>query len=67
MKLSNFIIEKKSLILTFAIFFLFLGILQFFIMPREEDPRLKERNGVVKIIYPGASVSDVKKTFSYPR
>lgn len=66
MKLSNFIIEKKSLILTFAIFFLFLGILQFFIMPREEDPRLKERNGVVKIVYPGASVSDVKKLLAVP-
>lgn len=66
MKLSNFILEKKSLLLTLAVFFLFLGLLQFFTMPREEDPRLKERNGVIKIIYPGASIDDVKKLIAIP-
>ncbi len=66
MKFADFILESKSLILTIFTFFLLLGILEFFVMPREEDPRLKERIGVLKIIYPGASLENMKRLVNNP-
>ncbi|XDD43685.1 efflux RND transporter permease subunit [Leptospira sp. WS60.C2] len=66
MKLAEFVLEKRSLILTIVSFFLFLGILQFLTMPREEDPRLKERFGVLRIVYPGASTDSVRRLLATP-
>lgn len=66
MKFANFILARKSLIFTIFTFFLLLGILEFFVMPREEDPRLKERFGVLKIVYPGASLESIRRLVSIP-
>ncbi|TGL20076.1 hypothetical protein EHQ46_11850 [Leptospira yanagawae] len=66
MKLANFVIQRKSLIFTIFTFLFFLGILEFLIMPREEDPRLKERFGVLKMIYPGASVETIQRLVILP-
>ncbi|MFN7728078.1 MAG: efflux RND transporter permease subunit [Bdellovibrio sp.] len=33
----------------------FLGIIAFFQMPREEDPRIKKRNALARVILPGAT------------
>ncbi|MDZ4726136.1 MAG: efflux RND transporter permease subunit [Leptospira sp.] len=66
MKFANFILERRSLIFTIFAFFLMLGILEFIVMPREEDPRLKERFGVLKIIYPGASLENMKRFVTLP-
>jgi multidrug efflux pump subunit AcrB/outer membrane protein TolC len=66
MKIAEFVLGKKSLILTIFGFFFLLGILEFFVMPREEDPRLKERFGVLRIIYPGASIESMKRLIVLP-
>jgi multidrug efflux pump subunit AcrB/outer membrane protein TolC len=66
MKLADFILNKKSLFLTIFTFLFIQGLIQFIMMPREEDPRLKERVGVLKIIYPGASILNVKKLIVEP-
>lgn len=66
MKFANFVLERKSLIFTIFTFFALLGVLEFFVMPREEDPRLKERFGVLKIIYPGASLEMMKRLVTIP-
>jgi len=63
---ASFVLEKKSLILTIFSFFLLLGVLEFFLMPREEDPRLKERFGVLKIIFPGASLENMQRLVTLP-
>ncbi len=66
MKFADLIFERKSLIFFFFSAFLGLGILLFFLMPREEDPRLKERVGVLKIIYPGAGLRSIEKLIAEP-
>ncbi|TGM05204.1 efflux RND transporter permease subunit [Leptospira jelokensis] len=66
MNFANFVIQRKSLLLTIFTFLFFLGILEFLIMPREEDPRLKERFGVLKMIYPGASVETIHRLVILP-
>jgi multidrug efflux pump subunit AcrB len=38
-----------------------IGILSWITIPKEEDPRLKNRFGMVKIIYPGASVPQIRQ------
>ena len=32
-----------------------LGFMSFFQMPREEDPRIKKRNAIARVIVPGAT------------
>lgn len=66
MKFANFVLERKSLIFTIFTFFVLLGILEFFVMPREEDPRLKERFGVLKIVYPGATLEMMSRLVTIP-
>ncbi|MCC5815865.1 MAG: efflux RND transporter permease subunit [Leptospira sp.] len=38
-----------------------IGIISWTIIPKEEDPRLKNRFGNIQIVYPGASVGDIRK------
>ncbi|GBF49677.1 RND transporter, Hydrophobe/Amphiphile Efflux-1 (HAE1)/Heavy Metal Efflux (HME) family, permease protein [Leptospira ryugenii] len=66
MNLANFVLNRKNLILTISISLFFLGILEFFVVPREEDPRLKERVGVLRLIYPGASIESMRKLVAKP-
>ena len=66
MKISEFIFRQKSFVFTIFFFLILIGVLEYFLMPREEDPRLRERVGVLKMIYPGASLEDVRRLVVFP-
>lgn len=66
MKLSEYIWHYRRLSWLIAFAFTFMGILAWINIPKEEDPRLKERFGVIKAIYPGASPSSVQAKIIAP-
>jgi len=43
-----------------------LGLGTFFIMPREEDPKIKERNAITVVTYPGASPEKIERLVVRP-
>lgn len=60
------ILPWTRVILIITTLFLVVGLGAVFSTPREEDPRLKDRNGLIKIIYPGATSTDVRKLVVKP-
>jgi len=52
--MTEFANKQVRLIFTVFLIVIGLGIAALFTMPREEDPRLKNRWGFISIIYPGA-------------
>lgn len=61
MKLAYVIIQNKKLIFSVMAVFAFLGIIAWFTMPREEDPRMAERAGSITVIYPGATPENIEQ------
>lgn len=57
-------ISRISVFLTFAL--TLLGLTSFFIMPREEDPRIKRRNAVTTIVLPGAEPAKIERMVTRP-
>lgn len=55
------ILPWKRLILLIAVLLTAQGILSWFNIPREEDPRLRDRHGIIKVIFPGATSVDVRR------
>ncbi|NRA67267.1 MAG: efflux RND transporter permease subunit [Pseudobacteriovorax sp.] len=49
-----------------AVAFSLLGVISWITMPKEEDPKLKERFGVITIPFPGASPSEVQRKIVAP-
>lgn len=60
------VLAWARVILIITTLFLVVGFGSVFSTPREEDPRLKDRNGLIKIIYPGATSTDVRKLVVKP-
>lgn len=60
------VLPWARVILIITTLFLVVGVGAWFSTPREEDPRLKDRNGLIKIIYPGATSADVRKLVVKP-
>ncbi len=61
MNWSTLMIQKYRFFWLLGISFVLLGFLAWFQIPKEEDPRLKPRFGLIKLIYPGASVIRMKR------
>ncbi|MDX1958716.1 MAG: efflux RND transporter permease subunit [Leptospiraceae bacterium] len=61
MNFSEQILSRSRFFWFLGISFTVIGIFSWFTIPKEEDPRLKPRFGYVKLIYPGASVFQLKK------
>src|SRR5258706_10713008 len=56
----------KRLILTIAVLFMSHGVQVWFTTPQEEDPRLSPRDGIVTVVYPGATPKDLEKLIAKP-
>lgn len=52
---SSWILGQTRLAMTVIVTFSLIGIAALFLMPREEDPRLKNRFGFVQVVFPGAT------------
>ncbi|MEO0322344.1 MAG: efflux RND transporter permease subunit [Myxococcota bacterium] len=57
---------RPRLTLSVAFMLSLLGLAAWFLMPREEDPRLAERAGLLVVPYPGADVLDVERLVASP-
>ncbi len=66
MNFAAIILNNKKLILSVFGIFAFLGLLSWFTMPREEDPRMAERFGSITILYPGATPEHAEKFAAKP-
>lgn len=66
MKLANQIMNYRRISWLTAFAFVAIGIMSWVTMPKEEDPRLKERFGVIAIPYPGASPQQVASRVLQP-
>ncbi len=66
MNFAALVLNNKKLILSVFGIFAFLGLLSWFTMPREEDPRMAERFGSITILYPGATPEHAEKFTAKP-
>ncbi len=57
---------QRRLLLTTAIFFSLVGAVAWRVMPRQEDPRLPDRIGLVLTSYPGADAEQVERLVLEP-
>lgn len=55
------LLERKRLVIASSLFLALVGIFAWGFMPREEDPRMPERFGMVIIPFPGADVEQVER------
>ena len=55
LSMAPLIQRQTRLAMTVLVTFTLLGLAALFLMPREEDPRLKNRFGFVQVIFPGAT------------
>ncbi len=62
----NKIFENSRISLSIFIILTFLGLLSLFTMPKEEDPTLKDRNGSITVVYPGATAEAVARLIVEP-
>lgn len=65
-KLITLILGQRRLMLTLAVMMTFSGVLAWMTMPRQEDPRLPPRVGLVTVVYPGADPLDVERLIIKP-
>jgi len=56
----------KRLILSITALLILNGLLAWSTTPKEEDPKLAERGGIVTVIYPGAVPSEIEKLVTKP-
>ena len=54
------------LMLTLAVMMTLSGVVAWMTMPRQEDPRLPPRVGLVTVVYPGADPLDVERLIIKP-
>lgn len=64
MKVAEKIYEFSKVSLAVSGMLVALGLLSWQIMPKEEDPRLKERNGIITIVYPGTDTLEMQRQVS---
>ncbi len=62
----DLIFKFKRIFLSFFVTLILLGIVSWFTMPREEDPRLKNRFSNIQVIYPGATAEEVQRLVIKP-
>ena len=60
MKFAESVIKYRRITYLSTISFVLLGIASWITMPKEEDPRLKNRYGFITVIYPGATANEVQ-------
>lgn len=60
------ILGWKRIILVVAFLLIAMGVIAWFTTPREEDPRMKDRNGIITVIFPGATSVDVRRLVAKP-
>ncbi|WCL50143.1 efflux RND transporter permease subunit [Leptospira sp. GIMC2001] len=58
---ANKILDRTRFFWMIGIAGTMIGLFTWFSIPKEEDPRLKARFGFIKLVYPGASVPQIKK------
>jgi len=56
----------KRIILTVSFLLVLNGIMSWFTTPREEDPQLAERDGIITVILPGATPSEMERLIAKP-
>lgn len=61
MNTSDWILSKTRFFWMLGVAGTLIGLISWFTVPKEEDPRLKPRFGYIKLIYPGASVPQIQK------
>ncbi len=66
MNFAKLIIDQRLLFVSVAVALSVAGLLAWNSMPKEEDPRLKERNGILTILYPGGSPRDIERLIVKP-
>ena len=65
-KLSSWAIKNKTTMYVSIVLILFLGILTYFNMPREDFPEIKETKIYVSSLYPGNTAEDIEKLITDP-
>ncbi len=66
MNFAKLIIDQRLLFVSVAVALSVAGLLAWTSMPKEEDPRLKERNGILTILYPGGAPRDIERLIVKP-
>lgn len=66
MKLVEGVLARRRVLLTVALMMSGFGLLSWVTMPREEDPRLADRVGVLVVPFPGATPSMVERLVVEP-
>ncbi|MBX7059580.1 MAG: efflux RND transporter permease subunit [Leptospirales bacterium] len=66
MSAARWIVDQRMLFLTLTVALSLSGLLAWRNMPKEEDPRLKERNGYLIVIYPGGSPAEIERLIVLP-
>ncbi|MDD4844639.1 MAG: efflux RND transporter permease subunit, partial [Anaerotignum sp.] len=54
-------INRRKITLFFAIFFCFMGLASYYIIPKQENPDVSMAAAVITTIYPGATAEDMDK------
>ena len=65
-KLSSWAIKNKSTMYVSIVLILFLGILTYFNLPREDFPEIKETKIYISSLYPGNTAEDIEKLITNP-
>lgn len=65
-KIITLILGQRRLMLTLAVMMTLSGVTSWMTMPRQEDPRLPPRVGLVTVVYPGADPLDVERLIIKP-
>ena len=60
MNISNWALDKRTLVNTFVAFLVIGGIFAFRGMPKLEDPAIRVKQALVVVTYPGASAHQVE-------
>lgn len=65
-KLSSWAIKNKTTMYVSIALILFLGILTYFNLPREDFPEIKETKIYISSLYPGNTAEDIEKLITNP-
>ncbi len=65
-KVSSWAINNKTTMYVSIILILFLGIISYFNMPREDFPEIKETKIYISSLYPGNTAEDIEKLITDP-
>ncbi|MEZ4458397.1 MAG: efflux RND transporter permease subunit [bacterium] len=66
MNVANVLMSRRRLVLTTAILLALAGLIAWFTMPREEDPRMKNRFGQIITVFPGADTLTMERLVVKP-